>query len=78
MVDRDLLTGELILDSKEKLSFGKYQGRTVSSVMITDPEYLVWVVNESDKKNSLSDTWVEYISQYSYSCSKKKFVTYMR
>lgn len=78
MINRDLFTGELILDSKEKLTFGKYQGRTVSSVMITDPEYLMWVVNESNKRYSLSDTWVEYIEQYAYTVNKRKPVTYMR
>lgn len=78
MINRDLFTGELLLDSKEKLTFGKYQGRTVSSVMITDPEYLMWVVNESNKRYCLSDTWVEYIEQYSYTINKSKPVTYMR
>ena len=78
MVDRDLLTGELLLDTKEKLTFGKYQGRTVSSVMITDPSYLVWVVNESNKRHCLSDTWIECIEQYAYTCNSKKQVTYMR
>lgn len=78
MVNRDIFTGQLQVDSKEKLTFGKYQGRTVSSVMITDPSYLMWVVNESDMKRRLSDTWVQYIEEYSYTQSKKRFVTYMR
>ena len=78
MVNRDIFTGELLLDSKEKLTFGKYQGRTVSSVMITDPSYLMWVVNESSMKRTLSDTWVQYLEDYSYTLSKKQSVTYMR
>ena len=78
MVNRDVFTGRLMLDSKEKLTFGKYQGRTLSSVMITDPNYLVWVVNEVNLKNRISDTWKEYLEEYSYVQSKKRHVTYMR
>ena len=50
MVERDLFTGEVIVDNSEKLNFGKYKGRTLSSLMITDPDYLVWIVKESNKK----------------------------
>ena len=78
MIERDVFTGKLILNSKEKLNFGKYKGRTLSSVMISDPNYLVWVVNESNMKKNISDTWQEYLKEYSYTQSKKQFVTYMR
>jgi len=78
MVNRDIFTGELQLDNKEKLTFGKYQGRTLSSVMVTDPDYLVWVVNQSNMKREISDTWVQYLEDYSYTMSKKQYVTYMR
>ncbi|MBQ3415363.1 MAG: hypothetical protein IJH39_08485 [Clostridia bacterium] len=78
MVERDIFTGELKLDTKEKITFGKYQGRTLSSIMITDPSYLVWVVNESDMKNRISDTWKQYLEDYSYTMSKKQYATYMR
>ena len=40
MIERDLFTGKLLVDKTEKLNFGKYQGRTLSTVMITDPQYL--------------------------------------
>ena len=78
MVERDIFTGELKLDTKEKITFGKYQGRTLYSIMITDPSYLVWVVNESDMKNRISDTWKQYLEDYSYIMSKKQYATYMR
>ena len=78
MIERDVFTGQLLLDSKEKLNFGKYRGRTLSSVMISDPKYLVWVANESNMKNSISDTWKAYLEEYSYNCSKKQYVTYMK
>ncbi len=78
MVNIDVFTGKIIVDPKEKLTFGKYQGRTVSSVMITDPTYLMWVVNESNMKNTLSDSWQQYIEDYSYTQSKKQYATYMR
>jgi len=78
MVERDIFTGELLIDKKEKLTFGKYQGRTLSSIMVTDPSYLMWVVNESDMKDRISDTWKQYLEDYSYMQNKKKYVTYMR
>jgi uncharacterized protein (DUF3820 family) len=78
MVQRDIFTGEIKVDKTEKLNFGKYQGRTLSTVMITDPQYLLWVVNESDNKYKISETWRQYLEEYSYTQSKKKYVTYMR
>jgi uncharacterized protein (DUF3820 family) len=78
MIERDLFTGKLLVDKTEKLNFGKYQGRTLSTVMITDPQYLVWVVKESNNKYKISETWREYIEEYSYTQSKKRFVTYMK
>lgn len=78
MITRDVFTGKIILDNKETLTFGKYRGRTVSSVMISDPSYLMWVVNESDMKDRLSDNWKEYIEEYSYTHNKKQYCTYMR
>ena len=78
MVERDIFTGKLNLDNKERINFGKYQGRTLSSIMITDPGYLVWVVNDSNMKNRISDTWKQYIEEYSYTQSKRQFATYMR
>ena len=78
MIDRDVFTGKLILDTKEKLNFGKYKGRTLSSVMISDPDYLMWVINESNMKNNISDTWQAYLEEYSYTQSKKQYATYMR
>ena len=78
MIERDLFTGELILDNKEKLSFGKYKGRTISSVMITDPKYLLWVVNESNNKYNISDTWRCYLEEYAYNESKKNYCTYVK
>jgi len=78
MVNRDIFTGQIQLDPKEKLNFGKYQGRTLSNVMITDPQYLVWLVKESDSKNRISDSWRQYIEDFSYTQSKKNFATYMR
>lgn len=78
MGERDVFTGKLILDKKEKITFGKYRGRTLSSIMISDPAYLMWVVNESDMKNRISDTWKEYLEEYSYMQSKRKYCTYMR
>jgi len=78
MVERDLFTGEIIVDNSEKLNFGKYKGRTLSSLMITDPNYLMWIVNESDKKYDISDTWRQYLEEFSYTQSKKRYCTYMR
>lgn len=78
MVERDLFTGKLVLDTKEKLTFGKYQGRTLSNVMMTDPQYLMWVVKESNMKNRISDTWKQYLEEYSYNTSKRQYVSYMK
>jgi len=78
MVNRDIFTGKLQPDAKEKLTFGKYEGRTLSSIMITDPQYLLWVVNESKMRNRISDTWKQFLEDYSYTQSKKQYVTYMR
>lgn len=78
MVCRDVFTGKLLIDNKEKLTFGKYQGRTLSTVMITDPQYLVWLVKESKNKYKISDTWRQFIEDFSYTQSKKSYSTYMR
>lgn len=78
MIERDLFTGKLLVDKKEKLNFGKYQGRTLSTIMITDPQYLIWLVNDSYNKYRISDTWREYLEEYSYTQSKKKFATYTK
>ena len=78
MVYRDVFTGKLMIDNKEKLTFGKYQGRTLSTVMITDPQYLVWIVKESNNKYKISDTWREYIEEFSYNQSKRSYSTYMK
>ena len=67
-----------MIDNKEKLTFGKYQGRTLSTVMITDPQYLVWIVKESNNKYKISDTWREYIEEFSYNQSKRSYSTYMK
>lgn len=32
----------------EKLTFGKYKGKTVADVLIEDPSYLVWAHNNVD------------------------------
>lgn len=78
MVNRNIITGEIIVDNKEKLTFGKYKGRTLSTIMITDPEYLMWVVNETDSKYNLSDSWRQYLEDYSYTQSRKVYSTYMK
>lgn len=78
MVVRDIFTGEIIVDKSERLTFGKYKGRTLSSVMLTDPQYLVWTVKESNNKYNISDSWKEYIEDFSYMESKKRYTTYMR
>jgi len=78
MVQRDIFTGEIIVDNAEKLNFGKYKGRTLSTIMITDPQYLVWLVKESNNKYDISDSWRQYIEDFSYMESKKQYVTYMR
>ena len=78
MINRDELTGEIKVDNKEKLTFGKYKGRTLSTIMITDPQYLMWVVNDSDNKYNISDSWRQYLEDYSYTHSRKVYSTYMR
>ena len=78
MVNRNIFTGEIELDYKEKLNFGKYKGRTLSTIMITDPQYLLWVINDSDNKYSISDSWRQYLEDYSYTQSRKVYSTYMR
>ena len=78
MVNRDLLTGQIILDKSERLTFGKYKGRTISSVMITDPKYLIWLVEESDNRYNISDSWRKYLEDYSYNESKKRYCTYVK
>lgn len=78
MVNRDLLTGQIILDKSERLTFGKYKGRTISSLMITDPKYLIWLVDESDNKDKISDSWRKYLEDYSYNESKKRYCTYVK
>lgn len=77
MIERDLFTGELKIDKKEKLTFGKYQGRTLSTIMITDPDYLLWMI-ETDCKYKISDTWRQYLEDYSYYQSQKNYCTYMK
>ncbi len=78
MVNRDIFTGKLLVDNKEKLDFGKYKGRTISSLMITDPKYLIWLVTESENKYNISDTWRQYLEEYSYAESQKRYCTYMK
>lgn len=78
MVNRDLLTGQIILDKSERLTFGKYKGRTISSIMITDPKYLIWLVDESDNKDKISESWRKYLEDYSYNESKKRYCTYVK
>lgn len=78
MIQRDIFTGEVKVDKNEKLNFGKYQGRTLSTIMITDPQYLMWLVNESNSKYKISEGWRQYLEEYSYTQSKKKYATYMR
>ena len=77
MINRDSFTGELILDKTEKLTFGKYIGRSLATVMIIDPQYLVWVV-QSNNKWRISDTWRQYLEDYADSESHKVYCTYMR
>lgn len=77
MVNRDILTGELIIDKHEKLTFGKYKGRTISTIMIIDPQYMKWVM-ETDNKYSLSDTWRQYLEDYIFDDSRRTYSTYMR
>lgn len=79
MINRNTITGKLEVDKKEKLTFGKYKGKTLSTIMITDPKYLLWLINDSDDaKYKISDTWREYLEEYSYTQSKKTYCTYMR
>lgn len=34
------------------LNFGKHKGKTVEQVLKENPSYMVWVMNETDKKLS--------------------------
>jgi len=77
MVNRDPITGELILDKKEKLTFGKYQGKSLATVSIIDPEYLEWLAN-SDGKYKISDTWRQHLEDLSYTHMHTTYSTYMR
>ena len=77
MIERDPSTGELKLDKTEKLTFGKYLGRSLATVMVLDPQYLIWVV-QSNNKWRISDTWRQYLEDYAEEESRKVYCTYMR
>ena len=67
-----------LCDNKEKLTFGKYQGRTLASVLSKDSTYLMWVIAEEKTRYRISDEWRNYLDEYSYNVSKKRYATYMR
>ena len=71
MIERDPFTGELKLDKTEKLTFGKYLGRSLATVMVLDPQYLIWVV-QSNNKWRISDTWRQYLEDYAEEESRFK------
>ena len=77
MIERDPFTGELKLDKTEKLTFGKYLGRSLATVMVLDPQYLIGVV-QSNNKGRISDTWRQYLEDYAEEESRKVYCTYMR
>lgn len=37
----------------EKFPFGKHRGKTVSSILVFDKQYLVWIVKQDVMKNFL-------------------------
>ena len=77
MINRDTVTGELLVDNSERLTFGKYKGKLIATLMITDVRYLMWLIT-SDNKYLISDTWRKYLENYAEEQSRKVYCTYMR
>lgn len=75
MINRDIFCGELILDKKERFTFGKYNGKLINNIKITDKDYLKWLGN-SDMRYKLSDTWRYYCEQL-YN-PNESYTTYMK
>lgn len=75
MINRNIITGELEIDKKERFDFGKHKGKLIQTVLITDPQYLVWLAEYADM-NTISDTWRQYIYEFAEKRSKIRYATY--
>lgn len=75
MINRDIFTGNLELDKKERFTFGKYKDKLINNIRLTDPDYIKWVGGE-ECRFKLSDTWRYYCEQQ-YN-PDTTYTTYMR
>lgn len=62
MINRNIFTGDLELDKKERFTFGKYNGKLINNIRITDKDYLKWIGGD-ECRFKLSDTWRYYCEQ---------------
>lgn len=75
MVNRNILTGELDLDITERFDFGKYKGKLLVTVRMTDPQYIAWL-GTTEGRFRLSDTWRQYCEDAAYNKANLHYASY--
>lgn len=48
----------------KEIGFGKYKGKTIEEVSITDRGYLIWLLNEKKKKPEGEEDWIYTLEKY--------------
>lgn len=69
-----------MLNKLEKINFGKYKGRLISSLKITDPQYLIWLV-EKDLIYDFSLEWQTELRKFAHENKNKIYAgsyTYLK
>lgn len=62
---------------KERFTFGKYKGKMIANVMITDKDYILWL-SEDQYRFELSTYWQEQIAKFRDENKNNSYITYMR
>lgn len=62
---------------KERFTFGKYKGKMIANVMITDKDYMLWL-SEDQYRFELSQYWQEQLSKLRLENKNLAYTTYVR
>ena len=62
---------------KERFTFGKYKGKMIANVMITDKDYMLWL-SEDQYRFELSSYWQEQLSKLRSENKNLAYTTYVR
>ena len=61
---------------KERFTFGKYKGKMIANVFITDEDYINWL-SDDQYRFEVSDYWRKKIEEFGIKNRKNSYCTYI-